>query len=180
MHKQTVCVCVYLSSTFQNVSGALAAGLGTGCRCLGSTVHLLHRSRWLSLQAGKLRCAMRAVWHSYWGKLWVFHPSFHSQLNVWLSRVQGLYQDIAGTMGSSQTNCSHNYSSEWNSPSLTVKDWGLCFTCSWLLFSFCCLLTPVYRDKKSLGPQTDISLSFYLHEFVHTPIFSLPQINEIS
>ena len=113
MHKQIVCVCV--SSAQQGVSGASAAGLGTGCRCLGSTVHLLHRSRWLSLQAGKLRCAMRAVWHSYWGKLWVFHPSFHSQLNVWLSRMQGLYQDIVGTTGSSQTNCSHNYSSEWKS-----------------------------------------------------------------
>ena len=115
MHKQTVCVCVYISSTQQGVSGASAAGLGAGSRCLGSTVHLLHRSRWLSLQAGELWCAMRAVWHSYWGKLWVFHPSFHSQLNVWLSRVQGLYQDIAGTMGSNQRHSSHNYSSEWKS-----------------------------------------------------------------
>ena len=110
-----MCVYVYISSALQDVSGASAAGLGTGCRCLGSTVHLLHRSRWLSLQARKLWCAMRAVWHSYWGKLWVFHPSFHSQLNVWLSRMQGLYQDIVGTTGSSQTNCSHNYSSEWKS-----------------------------------------------------------------
>ena len=115
MHKQTVCVCVYISSAQQGVSGASAAGLGAGSRCLGSTVHLLHRSRWLSLQAGELWCAMRAVWHSYWGKLWVFHPSFHSQLNVWLSRVQGLYQDIAGTMGSNQRHSSHNYSSEWKS-----------------------------------------------------------------
>ena len=115
MHKQTVCVCVYISPALQDVSGASAAGLGTGCRCLGSTVHLLHRSRWLSLQARKLQCAMRAVGHSYWGKLWVFHPSFHSQLNVWLSRMQGLYQDIAGTMGSSQMYSSHNYSSEWKS-----------------------------------------------------------------
>ena len=110
-----MCVYVYISSALQDVSGALAAGLGTGCRCLGSTVHLLHRSRWLSLQARKLWCAMRAVWHSYWGKLWVFHPSFHLQLNVWLSRIQGLYQDIAGTMGSSQMYSSHNYSSEWKS-----------------------------------------------------------------
>ena len=112
MHKH---VYVYISSAQQGVSGASAAGLGTGCRCLGSTVHLLHRSRWLSLQAGKLQYAMRAVWHSYWGKLWVFHPSFHSQLNVWLSRMQGLYQDIVSTTGSSQTNCSHSYSSEWKS-----------------------------------------------------------------
>ena len=115
MHKQTVCVCVYISSALQDVSGASAAGLGTGCRCLGSTVHLLHRSRWLSLQAGKLQCAMRAVLHSYWEKLWVFHPSFHAQLNVWLSRMQGLYQDIAGTVGISHMHSSHNYSSEWKS-----------------------------------------------------------------
>ena len=112
MHKH---VYVYISSAQQGVSGAWAADLGTACRCLGSTVHLLHRSRWLSLQAGKLWCAMRAVWHSYWGKLWVFHLPFHSQLNVWLSRMQGLYQDIVSTMGSSQKNCSHNYSSEWKS-----------------------------------------------------------------
>ena len=115
MHKQTVCVCVYISSTPQDMSGASAAGFSTGCKCLGSTVHLLHRSRWLSLQAGKLRCAKRAVWHSYWGKLWVFHLPFHSQPNVWLSRMQGLYQDIASTMGSSQIYSSHNYSSEWKS-----------------------------------------------------------------
>ena len=62
MHKH---VYVYISSAQQGVSGAWAADLGTACRCLGSTVHLLHRSRWLSLQAGKLQCAMRAVWHSY-------------------------------------------------------------------------------------------------------------------
>ena len=66
MHKH---VYVYISSAQQGVSGASAAGLGTGCRCLGSTVHFLHRSKWLSLQAGKLRCAMRAVWHFYCGKL---------------------------------------------------------------------------------------------------------------
>ena len=102
-------------SAQQGVSGALAAGLCTGCRCLGSTVRLLHRSRWLSLQAGKLQYAMRAVWLSYWGKLWVFHLPFHSQLNVCLSRMQGLYEDIVSTMGSGQTNCSHNYGSEWKS-----------------------------------------------------------------
>ena len=62
MHKH---VYVYISSAQQGVSGASAADLGTAYRCLGSTVHLLHRSRWLSLQAGKLQCAMRAVWHSY-------------------------------------------------------------------------------------------------------------------
>ena len=54
------------------------ACLSTGCRCLGSTVPLLHRCRWLSLQAAKLWCTMRAVWHSYWGKLWNFHLPFHS------------------------------------------------------------------------------------------------------
>ena len=115
MHKQTGCVCGYISSALLDVSGASAAGLGTGCRCLGSSVYLLHRSRWLSLQGGKLRCAMRAVWHSFWGKLWVFCPSFHSQLNVWLSRMQGLYQDIVSTLGSSQRHSSHSYSSEWES-----------------------------------------------------------------
>ena len=114
MHKQIVCLCVYHLHC-RVWSGASAADLGTGSRCLGSTGHLLHRSRWLSLQARKLRRAMRAVWHSYWGKLWVFHLPFHSQLNLWLSRMQGLYQDIVGTTGSSLTNCSHNYSSEWKS-----------------------------------------------------------------
>ena len=29
------------------------------------------------------------------------------------------------------------------SPSWTVKDRGLCFTCCWSLFSFCCPFTPV-------------------------------------
>ena len=29
--------------------------------------------------------------------------------------MQGLYQDIASTMGSSQMHSSHNYSSEWKS-----------------------------------------------------------------
>ena len=46
MHK-LMCVCVYVSI-------------------------FLHRSRWLSPQAGKLWCAVKAVWHSYWGELWVF------------------------------------------------------------------------------------------------------------
>ena len=77
MHKQTVCVCVYISPALQDVSGASAAGLGTGCRCLGSTVHLLHRSRRLSLQTGELRCAMRAVWHSHLGKLPCESSLFH-------------------------------------------------------------------------------------------------------
>ena len=36
MHKQTMCVCVYISPALQDVSGASAAGLGTGCRCLGA------------------------------------------------------------------------------------------------------------------------------------------------
>ena len=31
------------------------------------------------------------------------------------SRMQGLYQDIASTTGSSQMHSSHNYSSEWKS-----------------------------------------------------------------
>ena len=40
---------------------------------------------------------MRAVWHSYWGKWWIFPLPFHSQLNICLPRMQGLYQGIAGT-----------------------------------------------------------------------------------
>ena len=40
---------------------------------------------------------------------------FYSQPNVWLSRMQGLYQGIADTMGSSQIHSSHKYSSEWKS-----------------------------------------------------------------
>ena len=58
-----MCVHAYLIYT---------AGCIWSLSCLGSTMHLLHRSRWLSLQAGKLWCAMRAVWHSYWGKLLIF------------------------------------------------------------------------------------------------------------
>ena len=116
MTKQIVCVCVLVYFIYTAGCGYIwAAGLSTDCRCLGSTVPLLHRCRWLSLQAAKLWCTMRAVWHSYWGKLWVFHLSFHSQLNVWLSRMQGLYQDIVNTTGSSQMHSSHNYSSELKS-----------------------------------------------------------------
>ena len=68
-----VCVCVWVYFIYiSGLSGTSAAGLGTGCRCRGTTVHFLHRSRWLSPQAGKLWCAVKAVWHSYWGELWIF------------------------------------------------------------------------------------------------------------
>ena len=40
---------------------------------------------------------------------------FYSQPNGWLPRVQGLYHDIADTMGGSQIYSSHKYSSEWKS-----------------------------------------------------------------
>ena len=66
-----VCLWVYFIYT-SGMSGTSAAGLGTGCRCQGTTVHFLHRSRWLSPQAGKLWYAVKALWHSYWGELWVF------------------------------------------------------------------------------------------------------------
>ena len=78
MCKQTLCVCVYLICTTGCV-WALAADLGTGCRCPGSTVHLLQKLV-LSLQAGKLWCAVRAVWYSYWGKLLIFF-FIHNQMD---------------------------------------------------------------------------------------------------
>lgn len=96
----------------QGFAGASAAGLGLGCRCVESTVHLLHRSRWLSLQAESLRCARRAVSHFSWGRLWIVHLSFYWTLIVWLSGVQGLPQGTADTMGSSQKHCPHNCNSE--------------------------------------------------------------------
>ena len=34
--------------------------------------------------------------------LWIFPLPFHSQPNVWLSRMQGLYKGIASTIGSSK------------------------------------------------------------------------------
>ena len=40
---------------------------------------------------------------------------FYSQPNVRLSRMQGLYQGVAHTMGSSQIHSSCKYSSEWKS-----------------------------------------------------------------
>ena len=107
-----VVVCVTVSSTQQGLAGASAAGLGTGCRCLESTVHVLHRSRWLSLQAGKPWCARTHVWHFDWGKLSIFHLPFHLHLTSWRSIMQVLCQDVAGTMGSSWRHCSHKYSSE--------------------------------------------------------------------
>ena len=106
-----VCVCVNIASTRQGLAGASAAGLGTGCRCLQSTVHLLHRSRWRSLQPGKPRWSMKTVWHFHPRKLWIFLPLYSNvNLNVWLSAMQGLHRGIAGTMGSSQMHCSRKYS----------------------------------------------------------------------
>ena len=101
----------------QGFAGASAAGLGMGCRCLESTVHLLHRSRWLSLQAESLRCARRAFSHFYWRRLWIVHLPFYWILILWLSGMQVLpqYHGTACTMGSSQNCCSHNCSSELQS-----------------------------------------------------------------
>ena len=61
------------------------------------------------------------------------------------------------------------------SPSWTIKDWGLCFTCCWSLFSFSCPPTLVYRDKKSLGPQMNISFLKFLSAWICPfPNFLIP------
>jgi hypothetical protein len=36
---------------------------------------------------------------------WILYLAFHSKLNTWLSLLQGLYQGVAGAMGSSQMYC---------------------------------------------------------------------------
>lgn len=90
---------------------AWVAGLCSGCRCLKNTVCLLRTSRWLSLQVVKPLYVRRTVCHFCWEKLWIFPFPSYSQQNEWLSRVQGLFQGIAGTMGSSQMHCSHRCSS---------------------------------------------------------------------
>ena len=92
-----------------------AAGFGVRCICLEITVHLLHRSRWLSLQVENLRCARRAVYHFSWRRLWIVHLLFCLTLDVWLSVIQGLHQGFADTMGSSQMCYLHKYSSKLKS-----------------------------------------------------------------
>ena len=131
-----------ISSTHQGVSGASAAGLGTGCSCPGSTVHLLHRSR---------------CWVSRLG-------SYHVQWELWallLRKMMNLSSSISFTIEPMATKnagplpgCCWYYSKQLNalfsqlqfrmeiSPSWTVRDRGLCFTCCWSLFSFCCPFTP--------------------------------------
>ena len=50
-NKQCDKCCHEMSDIAPSVTPALVAGLKTGCRYLGSSVYLLHSSRWLSLKA---------------------------------------------------------------------------------------------------------------------------------
>ena len=61
------------------------------------------------------------------------------------------------------------------SPSWTIKDWGLCFTCCWLLFFLLLSTHLVYRDKKSLGPQMNIPFLKFLSAWICPfPNFLIP------
>ena len=145
MHKQTVCVCVYISPALQSVSGASAAGFGTGCRCLGSTVHLLHRSRQLSLQARQLWCSMRAVWHSYLGKLPCESSLFHF-IHNWIY----VYQECRGftrvlLVPQEAVNCTLLTTTVQNGnlSFLDCQRSRALFHLLLVTFSFCCPFTPV-------------------------------------
>ena len=54
-------------------------GLGTACRCLGSTVSAQRRGKWLSLPVWGLRCADNFPSLTRW--LSVFLYAFHPQLS---------------------------------------------------------------------------------------------------
>ena len=77
--------------------------------------------------------------------------------------MQGLYQDIAGTMGSSQTNCSHNYSSEWKSLLLGLSKIEGSVSPALDHFFPSVVHSPLLKEiKKLLVPQTSISFLEFL------------------
>ena len=77
------------------------ARLHTGCRCLGSTVCWLRRGTRLSLQAGRLRCAERGVWHFCCGGLWTFHPHFSPKWNL---LIPGMWDVLLGRLCTNGSN----------------------------------------------------------------------------
>ena len=68
-------------------SRAQPQGLGTVCRCLGSTVSAQHRGKWLSLRVWGLRCAENFPSLTRW--LSVFLSAFLPQLSKEGRGVQG-------------------------------------------------------------------------------------------
>ena len=70
-------------------------GLGTVCRCLGSTVSPQHRGTWLSLRVWGLQCAENFPSLTRW--LSVFLPAFHPQLSKEGRGVRGPFQDLVYT-----------------------------------------------------------------------------------
>ena len=88
------------------------ARLSTGCRCLGNTVCWLRRGTRLSLQAGRLRCAERGVWHFCCGRLRIFHPHFSTKQNLLISGMPDFSLGIFCTTGNNQAQYYHSHSSE--------------------------------------------------------------------
>ena len=69
--------------------------LCTGCRCLQSTVHPQHRSKWLSPQAGSLWCRADCNAPCYWW--WISAFLSAAFLKLCKTRRWGVYQDFVGT-----------------------------------------------------------------------------------
>ena len=137
MHKQTGCVCVYISPAFQDVSGSLvlvcvqAAGAwGALCTCCTEV------GGWVSRLES---CGVR------W-ELFGTHTEENHESSIFLfihNWTYG-YQEYKAftrvlTVPWEVVKCSPLLQFRMEiSPFWTIKDWGLCFTCCWSLFSFSC------------------------------------------
>ena len=138
-----VCVCVCISSAQQGVSGASAADLGTSCRCLGSIVLLLHRSRWLSLQAGKLRCAgeLFGTLIEGNGESSLFH-FIHNWVYVY-QECRGFTRVLLVLLEAVNHTLLTTTVQNGNLSFLDSQRSSALFHLLWSLFSFCCPFTPV-------------------------------------
>ena len=96
--------------------------------------------------------------------------------------MQGLYQGIAGTIGSNYLHSSHNYSSEWKSLLLGLSKIKGAVSPALGHFFPSVGHSPPLKEIKShqFRRHMFISYSFYLHELVCNPILPVPLINEVS
>lgn len=105
------------------------SGLGTGSRCLWTTVFLLHRSRLLSPQVGLLWFSGRDVFPSYPIRQWVFVLVSWPHLKNYVSATADLFQVLVCTNRSQWRHCLCKYS--W---------WPRC-------------LPPRFSEKKDAAPH---------------------------
>lgn len=104
-HNQCDKCCHKISDSTKSVTPALVVSLKTDYKCLGSSVYLLRRSRWLNLRAEWLWRAGKGVWLSYSTEGWVFGFASFPHLNGCQWWTEAASQALVYTKGSRLRHC---------------------------------------------------------------------------